>query len=95
MGFEHQGKRECPSCGSTNIIIGAFPLSCQDCDWHHLNDQPCSVCGKPSRGCAGIGKHVIYGCREHPVSTQPGPAGDFVRELLPDARRDDATKGGG
>lgn len=64
----------CPQCNSTNIWIGAFPTSCNDCGWYYLNEYPCDICGKPSfstAGCFGAGKNIIYyRCKEHPITNE-------------------------
>ena len=64
----------CPECGSENVLIGVFVLSCCTCGWDHNNKYPCSVCGKPSFGCGGSEsngiKVILYGCKEHPVTME-------------------------
>jgi hypothetical protein len=70
----------CPKCNSSNVLVGAFVLSCESCGWHHLNKYPCTVCGKPSVSSYGSsiikdGKPVrreLHGCEDHPVSKQLG-----------------------
>jgi len=65
---------QCPKCGSKNVWVGAFPLSCDDCGWNYLNKYPCDVCGGPSFSSYGAGKlgEMVYHhrCREHPLSDE-------------------------
>lgn len=56
---------KCPKCGSGNITVGAFPLSCQNCCWHFLNENPCCVCEGPSVAAAGAYGVTLYWCSEH------------------------------
>lgn len=67
-------KDRCPKCSSRNICVGAFPLSCQDCGWHYLNDEPCSVCGGPSVSMMHSVGAEVYGCKDHPISEQTADA---------------------
>lgn len=58
----------CPRCGSSNVAVGNFVLSCGDCDWSFLNKHPCEVCQQPSFSVMGSGDDVHYRCREHGLS---------------------------
>ena len=58
----------CPKCESTNVMVGAFVLSCFACGWHYLNKYDCRVCGKPAFNATGCNGVIAYGCRDHPVS---------------------------
>ena len=60
----------CPKCGSTNVWVGAFPLDCEDCGWHYLNENPCGVCGEPSVSGFGVNGATAYRCSEHPLSLE-------------------------
>lgn len=63
----------CPACGSGDVMVGAFVLSCLACGWNHNNKHPCRVCGQPSFSAAGGSdgdgnSYSLYGCRAHPVT---------------------------
>lgn len=55
----------CPKCGSQNVWVGNFPLSCNDCGWHYCNLYPCYVCNEPSTGFVGINNITLYSCSKH------------------------------
>lgn len=55
----------CPRCNSTNVWVGAYVLSCNDCGWNHNNDRPCEICGQPAT-CASSDPITHYTCKEHP-----------------------------
>lgn len=68
--IDNWDSKVCPKCGSTDIWIGAFPLSCNACDWHYLNEYPCDTCGKPSRSSMGTGDLNMHRCRDHPFTDE-------------------------
>lgn len=57
----------CSKCNSADVATGfkGKVLKCESCKWFHLNDTPCSICGKPSVGCIGVHINVNYYCSEH------------------------------
>jgi len=69
---------KCPSCGSEDVLVGAFLLSCCACGWSYMNKYPCTICGKPSFSSCSMGENgneVYHGCKEH-------PAGMFYQQRL-------------
>ena len=61
---------KCPDCGSTNLLVGNFPLSCMECGWSYLNTSPCRVCGGKSVSVASGGGDPLYGCVNHPITNR-------------------------
>lgn len=56
----------CPKCSkSEGLVVGNFPLRCNSCHWHYLNDNPCDVCGKPSISGGSARGKPWHRCKEH------------------------------
>lgn len=74
----------CPKCGSENVAVGNFPLSCSDCGWSFLNKHPCDICGSPSTSFMSVCKEAYYRCSEHGLTDEERNSAmrRFFREVL-------------